>query len=135
MKNELEIFMTETELKSRFQMIENNLNEAYERNDAEEISKLLCDDWTILETSTGMSSKEQFLKAVKDGHLTHTSMKKEILQVKLYDDFAIVITRGKNSGCYLDKPFNAEQWVTNIYKKNNSHWICVMTQETPVTCQ
>ena len=127
--------MTETELKSQFQMIEDNLNAAYEKNDAEEISKLLSDDWTILEPSIGLSSKEQFLTAIKDRNLTHSSMKKEVLQVKLYNDFAIVLTRGKNEGHYSDKPFNAEQWVTNIYKKNNSQWTCVMTQEVPVACQ
>jgi ketosteroid isomerase-like protein len=126
--------MTETKLKSQFQMIEDKLNAAYEKNDLEEISRLLSDDWTILEPSTGLSGKEQFIKAIKDRNLIHSSMKKEVLQVKLYDDFAIVITRGKNEGRYFDKPFNAEQWVTNIYKKNNSQWICVMTQESPVAC-
>lgn len=127
--------MTETDVKAQFQIIENSLNEAYEKNDTEEISQLLSDDWTILEPSIGLSSKEQFLRAIKDGKLTHTKMKKEVLQLKLYNDFVIVITRGKNEGKYLDKIFNAEQWVTNIYKKNNSQWICVMTQEAPVTCQ
>jgi ketosteroid isomerase-like protein len=126
--------MTGTDLKTQFQIIENSLNEAYEKNDADEISKLLSDDWTILEPSIGLSNKEQFLKAIKDGKLTHTKMKKEVLQLKLYNDFVIVITRGKNEGHYLDKHFNAEQWVTNIYKKNNSEWICVMTQEAPVSC-
>ena len=127
--------MTETELISLFQKIEDNLNAAYVTNNAEEISNLLSHDWTILESSTGLSSKEQLLNAIKNGDLTHTSMRKGIVQVKLYNDFAIVITRGKNSGRYLDKPFDAEQWVTNIYRKNNSQWICVMTQEASVTCQ
>ena len=126
--------MTETELKSQFQIIEDNLNEAYEKNDTEKISKLLSDDWIILEPSTGLSDKEQFLQAIKDGHLIHSGMKKKVLQVKSYNDFTIVMTRGKNEGYYLAEPFNAEQWVTNIYKKINSQWICVMTQEAPVTC-
>jgi hypothetical protein len=126
--------MTEAELKSQFQIIEDNLNESYEKNDTEKISKLLSDDWIILEPSTGLSDKEQFLQAIRDGRLKHSSMKKEVLQVKSYNDFTIVITRGKNKGNYLAEPFNAEQWVTNIYKKINSHWICVMTQEAPVTC-
>jgi len=127
--------MTDIELKSQFQKIEDKLNAAYETNDTEEISRLLSDDWSILEPSTGLSGKEQFLKAIKAGELTHTSMKKEICQVKLYNDFGVVISRGKNEGRYLDQPFDAEQWVTNIFIKNNSQWICVMTQEIPVKCQ
>lgn len=129
-----ERFMTETEMKFQFQKIEDKLNGAYERNDTEEISALLSDDWTILEPSTGLSGKDQFLNAIKEGNLTHSSMKKEVLQIKVYNDIAIVTTKGKNEGRYLDKPFNAEQWVTNIYKKISSGWICVMTQEAPVTC-
>ena len=126
--------MTNTELKAQFQMIEDNLNEAYENNDIDRISKFLSDDWTILEPSTGISSKEQFLNSVKKGSLTHTKMKKDVFQVKVYNDFAVVVTRGKNEGCYLDKPFDSEQWVTNIYKKSGLQWTCIMTQEVPVTC-
>lgn len=127
--------MTESENKIQFQIIEDNLNEAYEKNDCEDISNLLSDDWTILEPTIGLSNKGQFLKAIRDGNLVHSSMKKEILQVKIFDDVAIVVTRGRNVGRYLNKSFNGEQWVTNIYKRNNSQWICIMTQEAPVTCQ
>ncbi len=125
----------ESELRTQFQRMEDNLNDAYEKNDTEKISNLLADDWAILESATGLSAKEQFLQAIKDGKLAHSSMKKEIVQVKSYNDFAIIITRGRNEGHYLDKPFDSEQWVTNIYKKINQEWICVMTQEAAVTCQ
>ncbi len=127
--------MTETELKSQFQTIENNLNGAYETNDAERISTLLAEDWMILEPSTGLSDKEHFLAAIKNGNLVHLSMKKQVVQVKLYNDFAIVISRGKNEGHYLDNPFGSEQWVTNVYLKVNEQWICVLTQEAAVSCE
>ena len=126
--------MTDIELKIQFQIIDDNLNNAFEKNDIEDISKLLSDDWTILEPSTGLSNKKQFLKAIKDGNLLHTIMKKEVLQVRLYKDIAIVIGRGKNIGVYLAKPFNSEQWITNIYRKQEDTWVCIMTQEAPVHC-
>lgn len=127
--------MTESELWAHFQEMEDNLNDAYEKNDTEIIFALLADDWVILEPSTGLSGKEQFLHAIKAGKLTHSRMKKEIVQVRSYNDFAIVITRGRNEGHYLNTPFGSEQWVTNIYKKIDQQWICVMTQEAAVTCQ
>ena len=126
--------MKDADLKARFQMIEDTLNDAYEKNDWKRISFLLADDWIILESSTGVSTKKQFLKAIQDGHLVHSTMKKEVLRVQLFDDVAIVVTRGKNVGTYLDKPFDSEQWVTNIYRMRGSAWICIMTQETPVSC-
>lgn len=60
-------------------------------------------------------------------------MKKEVQEVKLFDNFAIVISKGKNEGQYLDKPYNSEQWVTNIYVRE-VNWICIMTLEVPVNC-
>ena len=127
--------MTNTELKAQFQIIEDNLNEAYENNETDRISKLLSDDWTIIESSTGISGKEQFLNSIRSGNLTHSKMKKEVLQVKVYNDFAVVVTKGKNEGRYLGEPFYSEQWVTNIYRKNGAEWICIMTQEVPVICK
>ena len=56
-------FMTENESTSKFQIVGDNLNEAYEKNDTEKISSLLSDDWIVLEPSTGLSGKEQFLQA------------------------------------------------------------------------
>lgn len=126
--------MKEADLKTQFQEIENRLNEAYERNDAEAISKLLSDDWMILEPTTGLLAKDKFLAAIKDGRLTHKKMKKEVLQVKWHNEIAIVIARGKNEGQYLDKVFDSEQWVTNIYRRKDGDWLCVMTQEAPVSC-
>lgn len=126
--------MTGDELKPQFQKIEDILNAAYEKNDIGEISELLSDDWTILEPSIGLSDKERFLAAIKDGNLIHSSMKKEVQLVRLYNDLAIVVTRGKNEGRYLDRPFDGVQWITNLYRKNNSKWICVMTLEAPVSC-
>lgn len=40
-----------------------------------------------------------------------------------------------NIGFLRDEPFNSEQWITNVYKNENEIWICVMTQEAPVTCK
>ena len=42
--------MTDTELKLKFQQIEDELNGAYEKNDLEKIIQLLADEWTILES-------------------------------------------------------------------------------------
>lgn len=126
--------MTDIELKTIFQKIENELNGAYEKNDLRKVEELLSDQWTILESSTGLSDKEQFIKAIENGKLVHTKMIKEVKKVKLFNNFAIVISKGRNEGQYLDKPYNSEQWVTNIFIKEETNWICVMTQEMPAKC-
>ena len=126
--------MTEAGLKSLFQDIENNLNSAYEANDVKKIAQLLSDNWTMLEPALGIINRENILNAISEGKLTHSSMKKQVLQAKSFNNVAIVISRGKNVGRYVDRPFNAEVWVTNVYMKEGSNWICISTQEAPVNC-
>lgn len=127
--------MTDDELIKQFQLVEDNFNQALISNDAEEISKYISTDWILLEPQFGIITKDRFLYVIEQGDLSHTAMKKQVLRVKLYDDVAVVITRGMNIGFYKNNAFNSEQWVTNIYKKENENWICSMTQEAPVTCK
>ena len=126
--------MTELELMNTFQQIEDMLNGAYERNDIETISDLLSDHWTILEPSTGLSDKKHFIKVIEDGILVQSKMMKEVQKVRLFDNCAIVISKGKNEGQFKGVPYNSEQWVTNVYIKQKSNWVCVQTQEIPVNC-
>ncbi len=126
--------MTDIELKTVFQQVEDELNKAYERNDVRKVAALLSDRWIILESSTGLSDKEQFIRAMEDGRLVQTKMVKEVQEVKLFDNFAIVISKGRNEGRHLGIPYNSEQWVTNVYVKEETNWICVMTQEVPADC-
>ena len=75
------------------------------------------------------------MQEIKAGELSHILMEKEVLHVNNFGDTVIVITSGKNIGTYKSKPFNSRHWVTNIYRKENENWICVMTQEAPVLCK
>ena len=127
--------MRDDQLITNFQTVEDNFNQALESNNTHSISKHISDDWILLEPQFGITSKEHFLNAIELGDLFHTTMKKKILRVQLYNDVAIVTARGMNIGYFKTNRFNSEQWVTNIYKKENDIWICIMTQEAPVTCK
>jgi ketosteroid isomerase-like protein len=59
-------------------------------------------------------------------------MTKEILRVKVYDNIALVTGRGKNTGIWQGQPMEADEWITDVYKKENDEWICVLTHLTPV---
>lgn len=126
--------MTDDKLIEQFQLIDDNFNQVLISNSADEISKYISEDWVLLEPRYGIIDKARFLNAIQLGNLSHTEMKKKVLRVNLYNDIAIVTTRGMNIGLLRGEPFNSEQWITNIYKKENGNWICIMTQEAPVTC-
>lgn len=127
--------MNDEQLIREFQLLEDNFNDALASNNINAFSPFLANDWILLEPLFGITIKEQFLNAVQSGELSHTSMKKKIVRVKLQNDIALVISRGMNVGIYKDTPFNSEHWVTNVYKNENSNWICIMTQEVPVICK
>lgn len=117
-----------------FQSIEDKLNTAYEMNNAQQVSALLSTDWTMLEPGFGLVAKTEFIKAIEEGRLIHNLMKKEVKQVKVINDIAIVISRGRNTGMYAGKAFDTLLWVTNIYRQQDQEWICIATQESPIRC-
>ena len=61
-------------------------------------------------------------------------MLKRVRHIQIHDSTAIVVSMGKSKGEYLGLSYDSEQWVTNIYKSENSKWLCIMTLEVPVSC-
>lgn len=126
--------MNSSSLLRKFQSIDDNLNAAFELNDIEKIRPLLSRDWFLLDPKFGITSAEKFLAQIESGNLLHISMKKTVQKLVLENDIAIVISKGINRGRYKGIEFNAEHWVTQTYGLNDSRWLCIMTQEMPVSC-
>lgn len=124
--------MTDEQLIKEFQTIENKFNEAVVSNNLNEISKCISADWVIVDAQGGIIPKERFYYVVEQGLLKHTTMTKEILRVKVYDNIALVTGRGENTGTWEGEPMQADEWITDVYKKENGKWVCVLTHLTPV---
>lgn len=124
--------MTEKELKQHFQKIEDNFNQAVTSNNVDEIKKCITKDWVLVNSQGGIIPQEVFFNVVEDGSLTHTTMTKEILRVKVYGEIALVTGRGQNTGTWQGNPLEADEWITDVYKKENEKWLCVLTHLTPV---
>ncbi|MBF6596815.1 MAG: nuclear transport factor 2 family protein [Fermentimonas sp.] len=124
--------MTEDQLKNHFQEIEDNFNKAVITNDINEIKKYITSDWVLVDSQGGIIPQERFFSVLEQGLLSHSTMTKEILRVKIYGDIALVTGRGQNTGTWQGQPMEADEWVTDIYKKENEKWLCVLTHLTPV---
>jgi ketosteroid isomerase-like protein len=124
--------MTQEQLIKEFQTIEDNFNKAVISNNIDEISKCISTDWVLVDAQGGIIPKERFYDVVEQGLLKHTTMTKEILRVKVYDNIALVTGRGKNTGTWQGEPMQADEWITDVYKKEKDNWICVLTHLTPV---
>ncbi|GEM_PF-1106521 len=127
--------MTKQNLEENLINIEKNLNDAYESNDVNKISKFLSEEWKILESVTGISNKSEFLNAIQTGKLTHEKMTKTIQNIIIKENFAVVVSKGINKGKYLNEIFDSENWITNIYILENNEWFCFMTNEITVDCK
>ena len=124
--------MTELELKKKFQHIEDNFNKAVVSNNVNEIKKCITEDWVLVDSQGGIIPQERFFNVLEQGLLSHSSMTKEVLRVKIYGDIAVVTGRGQNTGTWQGNPIKADEWVTDIYKRENDKWLCVLTHLTPV---
>jgi ketosteroid isomerase-like protein len=124
--------MTGEELKQQFQQIENNFNVAVISNRVDEIKKRITTDWVLVDSQGGIIPQERFFNVLEQGVLSHSTMTKEVLRVKVYGDMALVTGRGQNTGTWQGKPMQADEWITDVYKKENNNWLCVLTHLTPV---
>lgn len=124
--------MTEEQLLEQFQKIENNFNAAVISNRVDEIKKCITSDWVLVDSQGGIIPQEGFFKVLEQGLLSHSTMTKKILRVKLYGDIALVTGRGQNTGTWQGQPMQADEWITDVYNKENDTWLCVLTHLTPV---
>lgn len=124
--------MTEKEMKEYFHEIEDNFNQAVISNDVNEIKKCITEDWALVDSQGGIIQQERFFQVLEQGMLSHSTMTKEILRVKIYGAIALVTGRGKNTATWQGQKIEADEWVTDVYKKENDKWLCVLTHLTPV---
>ncbi len=124
--------MTEEQVKKQFQQVEDNFNVAVISNSVDEIKKCITEDWVLVDTQGGIIRQEKFFSVIEQGLLSHSIMTKEILRVKVYGDIALVTGLGQNTGSWQGKPLEADEWITDVYKKENEKWLCVLTHLTPV---
>ncbi len=124
--------MEDKQLIKQFQQIENEFNTAVISNDVEQIKECITEDWILVDAQGGIIPQERFFDVLKQGSLSHTAMTKEVLRVKVYGNIALVTGRGQNTGTWQGKPMEADEWITDVYKKENGRWFCVLTHLTPV---
>ncbi len=101
-------------------------------NDVNKIGSFMADDWTIVATEGGVTSKSSFLENIKPGGLCHKKMDFEIIKSEIYGNSGIIVAKGTSSGTYYEEPFSYYEWSTSLFHKNSSGWLCVLTMLT--TC-
>ncbi len=115
--------------------VEQAFNRAMVSNDVDAISGCITDDWVLVTPEAGVVSRERILHVIGNGDLRHDTMTKDVGRVKVYGDVAVVTSRGQNTGVYKGRPISADEWVTDVYRRVDGRWRCVLTQLTPVAAR
>jgi len=112
--------------------VEESFNEAMISNEVSRISACMADDWVLVTPEAGVVPRERILHAIATGVLSHDSMSKDVGRVKVYGDIALVTARGRNTGTFKGQRISADEWVTDVYRRTEGRWRCVLTHLTPV---
>lgn len=102
-------------------------------NDVDRISQFVADDWVMVSDS-GVSPRDEFMTAVASGALTHSAM--QLItepRVRFYGDTAIMTSRMTNTAHFDGKRFDADEWTTDVFVRENDEWVCVHTHITAAT--
>lgn len=105
-------------------------DEAMVGNDADAIGEFVSDDWKII-GSAGITSKSSFLQFIRSGILTHNRMDSDEINITIYGNTGIAVSRGTSAGTYNGENFSLYEWSTSIFIKTEGTWRCVLTMLTP----
>jgi ketosteroid isomerase-like protein len=99
-------------------------------NDVPRIAAYLSEDWVIVSDS-GISGRDQFLTLVESGELSHSAM--DVVgkpRVRIFGDVGIVTGRVTNTAFYGGQRFDADEWTTDVFVRQDGRWRCVHSQIT-----
>ena len=122
---------TNQQLKNELSQFGKDWDKAIEMNDVPAIAQFMSDDWVIIGTDGGITSKNTFLGFISSGDLKHSKMDFEDLRIEIYNDTGVVTSRGTSSGTYKDQPFSFYEWSSNVFIRKDGKWQCVLTMLTP----
>jgi ketosteroid isomerase-like protein len=124
--------MTHTAVPAFLVELEEAFNRAMVSNDVEQISRCITDDWILVTPEAGPIPRERILGLIASGVLTHATMGKTATHACVVGDMAWVTGRGQNTGTFNGDPMRADEYITDIYRRVDGQWRCMLTHLTPV---
>ncbi len=124
--------MITTEVPEFLIELEERFNRAMVSNDVDAIARCITDDWILVTPEAGPVPRSRIMEVVRSGVLTHATMSKTATHAAVIGDMAWVTGRGQNTGTFDGVPIQADEYVTDIYRRVGDDWLCMLTHLTPV---
>ncbi|MEQ1519062.1 MAG: nuclear transport factor 2 family protein [Usitatibacteraceae bacterium] len=110
---------------------EDAFNQAMVSNDPDKIRDCITPNWILVTPERGPVSGEEVLGAIARGVLGHYTMVKQEHLIRVFSDAAFVTGRGQNTGWFRSSPIEADEWITDIYRRIDGKWLCELTHLSP----
>jgi ketosteroid isomerase-like protein len=123
--------MTQAEIPAFLVEVEEAFNRAMVSNDVEQISRCITEDWILVTPEAGPVPRSRILDVIGSGRLTHATMTKVATHAFISGDIAWVTGRGRNTGTFSGEPMEADEYITDIYRRVDGEWRCMLTHLTP----
>jgi ketosteroid isomerase-like protein len=115
--------------------IEHEFDRALGEANVNALDQILTSDWTLLDITGGVITKEPFLEALKSGDLKFISIVPDEIQVRIYIDSAVVTGRTEMNVRYMGQELTVQSRFTHVYQKSEGAWRMVAAQGTPIQQQ
>ena len=101
-------------------------------NDPAGIAAPMADDWVMI-SDRGISTKDRFMSFVESGALTHSAFDAVgEPRVRMYGDTAVLSVRVVNTAHFGGQQFDADEWTSDVFRRIDGEWKCVLSHITPV---
>jgi ketosteroid isomerase-like protein len=110
--------------------IETAWSKAIVAQDAAALSKILSPDWHVQNENVGWSDRAAAFKRLPDEKVT--SMTNRDVHVRITGDTAIVQGMDDEVDVVKGKPTKMVYSWTDIFQKQDGHWMAVASQDTPM---
>ncbi len=99
-----------------------SLRNALLSKDSIALSSLLSDDVTYGHTNGIIQTKSQLIHSVMSGEQDYKSITPSDMNVRIYNETAVVTMKSKTNLIYSGKPLDLNMYITLVWIKLNSDW-------------
>ena len=115
--------------------LENTWNDAFVKHDWAFIDHILADDHLMTDFEGTIIAKAEFLRRLKTGEETYTSVVGENIKARVYGDAAVVMGLNTEKSQYKGKDTSGKYQWTDTWVKKAGRWQCVASHVSKIAAK
>lgn len=121
--------------RSEIMKLEEERNRAILAGDVATLDRLTSEDYTFITLKGEMRTKSEILQGFKSGSFKYESRSISDLQVRVYENTAIVTGRSIQKGSENGKDYSGDYRFTRVYVREHGRWLTVALQTTLINAK